>query len=133
MRRPFNRQRAHLPAACFGLLQQSRQRLTPGPRATSVDQRLFQCWQGLLTELLDLGSPLRVLPFGNVQAAQMHGRWVNYAERFTVDTRMLPPAALPDRIAVVDALASDRLADTGLPRERIVVTGTPLLDTWQSS
>lgn len=60
-------------------------------------------------------------------------QWVNYAERFTVDTRMLPPAALPDRIAVVDALASDRLADTGLPRERIVVTGTPLLDTWQSS
>lgn len=59
-------------------------------------------------------------------------QWVNYVERFTLDARVLPPAALPDRIAVVDTLASGRLTDAGLPRERIVVTGTPLLDTWQS-
>lgn len=57
-------------------------------------------------------------------------QWCNYAERFTLDSALLAPDALPDRIAAVDVLAARRLAEAGLPGDRIVVTGTPLTDTW---
>ncbi len=60
-------------------------------------------------------------------------QWCNYAERFTVDGALLAHDALPERIAVVDALAACRLVEAGLPPAGIVVTGTPLTDTWDAS
>lgn len=59
-------------------------------------------------------------------------QWCNYAERFTVDGALLAPDALPERIAVVDPLAAARLVEAGLPAAGIVVTGTPLTDTWDA-
>lgn len=56
-------------------------------------------------------------------------QWVNYWQRFTTSrgnaTRF---DRVPDRIAVVDAVAGRRLADLGCDREAIIETGSPALD-----
>jgi hypothetical protein len=55
-------------------------------------------------------------------------QWCNYAERFTVGGRLLGGAHWPDAIAALDELVASRLVEAGVPQERVIVTGTPLLD-----
>ncbi len=52
-------------------------------------------------------------------------QWVNYWQRFTVRARF---DTLPDRVAVVDAVARDALAALGCPAGRLVVAGSPAFD-----
>lgn len=55
--------------------------------------------------------------------------WVNYWQRFSFDVTGAPRIdALPDRVAVVDERARDRLVGHGVPERSVVVTGSPLLD-----
>lgn len=56
-------------------------------------------------------------------------QWVNYWQRFTTsrgNTERFDH--VPDRIAVVDAVARRRLADLGCTAESIIETGSPALD-----
>jgi hypothetical protein len=55
--------------------------------------------------------------------------WVNYWQRFSSDpqgsTRF---DLLPDKIAVIDELAADRMKEAGCPPELLLVTGHPAFD-----
>jgi hypothetical protein len=56
--------------------------------------------------------------------------WTNYRARFDDETGAL--AYLPDRIAVMDALAQREMLAEGFPPEILIVTGAPHLDSLSS-
>lgn len=56
-------------------------------------------------------------------------QWTCYRERFTPSPGGAPDFSFIDRVAVVDDIAAAGVVNAGCPRDRIVETGTPALDS----
>lgn len=59
--------------------------------------------------------------------------WVNYSERFSVNSDVRKFDVLPDKIAVIDQVASQGMIAAGCPENRIVITGHPAFDSLHES
>lgn len=64
-----------------------------------------------------------------IPSAAIIDQWQNYAIRFSGEAEAERLAYLPDRIMVMDDLARCEAIASGLPAERLVVTGQPAFDS----
>jgi hypothetical protein len=59
--------------------------------------------------------------------------WINYNIRFSFDgSTRLHPNALPDFIFIIDEYAKKEMIQKGFPKEKLVITGNPHFDTYES-